>query len=281
MQWRSTIDIDIHVHAVGNESATEIVKQMDEVGLDKICLYAPPPNTAAMGSARSMRGHSDWLAKVAAYAPDRILPFAWIEPNLPDAVDAVTHAVVDLGFKGIKMIPNHWWPGDHDLFPVYERIAELNVPIVFHWGILYFHDDCSRYCRPVNYEPLLHIPQLRFALAHISWPWVDECLALFGRFRALTGGHFGDPNRIHQMWIDTCPGTPPAWRSEALRKAFSFAGDEYLLWGSDSVGDGLAQHAGEVLSGDRRILHQELGGSVETERRWMGENALRFLGIET
>jgi hypothetical protein len=35
----------------------------------------------------------------------------------------------------------------------------------------------------------------------------------------------------------------------------------------------------DVLRGDRRILHQELGAPLETERRWLGENAMKFLGL--
>ena len=109
---------------------------------------------------------------------------------------------------------------------------------------------------------------------------MDECLAVYGRFRALTREPLGNADREMQMWIDTCPGTPPPWRVDALRKTLSFAGDDHILWGSDSIGNGIEEHAGAVMAGDRRILHQELGASQETERRWMGENALRFLGIK-
>lgn len=174
------------------------------------------------------------------------------------------------------MIANHWYPCDETVFPVYEKAGELNAPIIFHSGILYFHGDSSRFNRPVFWEPLLHFPKVRFALAHISWPWVDECLALYGRFRALNSEGREHP---HQMWIDTTPGTPPAWREDALRKTLSFAGDEYILWGSDSVGTGIHEHGVDVLRSDRQLLHQQLGAPAETERRWLGENALRFLGL--
>ena len=168
-----------------------------------------------------------------------------------------------------------WKPGYISVFPVYEKIGELGVPIIFHSGILFFPGDGSRFCRPVFFEALLDFPSVRFALAHIGWPWVDECLAVYGRFRS-AASLSGEPM---QMWIDTTPGTPPAWRVDALRKAFAYAGDEHILWGSDASGGTLGTHAAETLAGDRRILSAQLGLSDETQRRWMRENAIEFLGL--
>jgi predicted TIM-barrel fold metal-dependent hydrolase len=267
--------IDIHVHARGDETTPQILEQMDAAGLDQICLFGPQPDSDIMAVRWSMREACDWLAGIARQAPERILPFAWIEPTIAGAVDELERAVVDLGFKGVKMIPNHWSPTDERVFPVYEKIGALGVPVLFHSGILFANEDSSRFCRPVLYEVLLHFPKVRFALAHISWPWVDECLAVYGRFRAATRGT-GQPV---QMWIDTCPGTPVPWRAEAIQKALAYAGDDHLLWGSDSTGENLAAHASEVLAGDRRILHQQLGVHGPTEERWMGENARVFLGL--
>jgi hypothetical protein len=268
--------IDIHVHAQGNETPGQVLQGMDAAGLDKICLFSPPPTIPhPVQGLRSMRQWSEWLARLASAAPDRILPFAWIEPTLPGAVDEVDYAISDLGFRGIKMIPNHWYPTDEAVFPVYAKIEELGAPVLFHSGILFLHGDSSRFCRPVYFEALLNFPRLRFALAHISWPWVDECLAVYGRFRAAVRDR---PEQM-QMWIDTTPGTPPAWRREALHKAFAYADPARILWGSDSHGTSLAEHVPATRASDHRILRQELDLSEPCERGWLGENALTFLGL--
>jgi predicted TIM-barrel fold metal-dependent hydrolase len=94
------------------------------------------------------------------------------------------------------MIPDHWYPYDEFMYPIYEKAEKLGVPIIFHSGILFGFKDSSRFCRPVNYEVLLNFPDLKFALAHISWPWVDECIALWGRFRSYT---LREPNSIDGM----------------------------------------------------------------------------------
>ena len=267
--------IDCHVHSWGDEDPAELVEGMDAAGLDKIILLGPPPEwREANRKALSMREANEWLASFAAEAPDRIIPFTWIEPNLPGAVEELEHAIVDLGCNGVKMIPNHWYPTDEVVFPVYEKMGELGVPGVFHSGILFGHADGSRFCRPVLYEALINFPKVRFALAHIGWPWVDECLAVAGRFRA----HSRRTGQEMQMWIDTTPGTPPMWRAGALQKTLAYLGDERMIWGSDASASGITQ-AAETLANDRRILTSVLGASAETERRWMGENVQRFLGL--
>ena len=250
-----------------------VLRGMDAAGVDKLVLFSAAPLRDGREPI-AMRDSAADVARVAAAAPDRIIPFLWVEPLLPGAVDDLDYAVNDLGIKGVKMIPNHWYPTDEAVFPVYEKIQELGIPLLCHSGILWGNRDCSRFCQPVLYEALLNFPGVRFALAHIGWPWVDECLAVAGRFRH-EAQRLGTES---QMWVDTCPGTPPIWREQALQKAFAYLGDERLLWGSDSTANHV-EGAGRTLAEDRRILRSILGATAEAERRWLGENAMRFLGL--
>jgi predicted TIM-barrel fold metal-dependent hydrolase len=268
-----TMIIDCHVHSAIGDDPQAILQGMDAAGIDKIVLFSAPPLQEGRAPIPTREASLD-LARIAAQALDRIIPFTWVEPTLPDAVDELDYAVHELGFRGVKMIPNHWSPTDEAVFPVYEKIQELGLPVICHSGILFGNQDSSRFCRPVLYEAFIHFPGIRFALAHIGWPWVDECLAVAGRFR-YEAQRTGTPC---QMWVDTCPGTPPIWRPEALQKAFAYLGDEMLLWGSDATGSRIAR-AGETLATDRRILRSILGANAEAERRWFGENAQRFLGL--
>ncbi|MCD6469707.1 hypothetical protein J7L29_02790 [Candidatus Bathyarchaeota archaeon] len=43
------------------------------------------------------------------------------------------------------MIPDHWYPYDEFMYPIYERVEELGVPIIFHSGILFGFKDSSRF----------------------------------------------------------------------------------------------------------------------------------------
>ena len=267
--------IDIHVHAMGCDASQEtMLAGLEEAGLDKAVILSPPPHWDARDHALTMRESADWLAEAVRGAEDRLIPFIWIEPDRPDAIEALDHAILELGFRGVKMIPNHWYPYEERLFPVYARIEELGVPLLCHSGILFGNMDSSRFCRPANYEAFIHFPKLRFALAHIGWPWVDECLAVAGRFRS-RAGQIGQPM---QMWVDTTPGTPPLWRAEALQKALAYVGAERLLWGSDARADGIGE-AGPMMARDHDLLKRQLGGNDETLAAWMGGNAAAWLGV--
>ena len=88
---------------------------------------------------------------------------------------------------------------------------------------------------------------------------MDECIAVFGRFRA--GAHYKTEDC--QMWIDTCRGTPDAWREEALRKAVPFCGMERVMFGVDCNPASLAENAPVHVRKDLDLLGNVLGLSQE------------------
>ena len=68
-------------------------------------------------------------------------------------------------------------------------------------------------------------------MAHIAWPWCEECLAVMGRMKAAAGY---DPSRW-QSYIDTTRGTPAHIREQALANAVAFCGADRILFGTDAV----------------------------------------------
>ena len=76
-------------------------------------------------------------------------------------------------------------------------------------------------------------PGLRFALAHISWPWCDECIAVYGKLLNAIGRNGGDA--VPEMFIDTTPGTPKIYRRDALSKVYTVGYDvfDHVMFGSD------------------------------------------------
>ena len=271
--------IDCHVHSLGTETADGILRAMDHAGLERMCLFSP----YAMGDLRpggvfgadeeGMNAAVEWLGKVVAQAPDRIIGFAWLDARWPSAVQAMERAT-ELGIRGVKSIPNHWHPTDDCALALFAKMEELGLPGIFHSGILFGFADGSRFCRPAYYEALINYPQVKFALSHMSWPWVDECLAVAGRFRAETTYS----NREMQMSIDITPGTPRIWRADALRRALVYLGDDRLIYGSDvyPADDGEGMLAS--VQRDQAIFREELGLSDKAVERIMGGNLLRMLG---
>jgi len=259
---------DGHVHCRGEVDGSEVLKEMDRVEMEKVVLLAPHVQTA------DQFGPSLEVIKAAcAPDPDRLIGFAWIEPTLPEAVEHVRRAA-EAGLKGIKMIPNHWYPYEERLFPVYEEIERLRLPILFHSGILFSNMDSSRFCQPVYYEVMLHFPRIKFSLAHISWPWTDECIAVFGRMRASAGrGHVPEL----QMYIDITRGTPGFYRVDALERALKYVGPERLIFGSDSVLPGDLSRSRQRIDEDRHLICEHAGRSEADFRRIAAGNLEEFL----
>jgi len=243
---------DCHCHARGHETGEDVLKQMDAAKVDRINLFARYPDK---GTREDVRASIDHLARVQAVDPNRIFGLVWANPRAPGMVEELERGMVEKGLRGAKLIPDHWAPTDELVFPIYAKMKALRKPIQFHSGILYGFGDSSRFCQPVLYEALVNYPGLRFSLAHISWPWVDECIAVYGRFRA-AAGYKADKC---QMWIDTCRGTPDAWREEALRKAIPFCGMQHLMFGVDGTPGTLAGNAPVHVAKDLAILRNVIG----------------------
>lgn len=254
---------DCHIHVRRNHTADQLLAGMDTAGITRSTVFSyyagDTSNLCPPSPPDALRESIDHIAAMQAVDPDRIFGMFWADPRTEGIVDLLEYAIVDKGLHGIKMIPAHWAPTDDILCPVYEKMRDLGKPIHFHSGILYGFGDSSRHCRPANYEALIHFPGLKFAVAHISWPWTDECMAVFGHFRSSVG-YKSDRT---PMWIDCSRGTPDAWRLDAMRKAVPFVGCQRLMYGTDGVPDGLAEYATSHIGKDLDILRNEIGVSQQ------------------
>ncbi|MBI2300831.1 MAG: amidohydrolase [Armatimonadetes bacterium] len=250
---------DCHCHLRGEESGQCVIEQMDAAGIEKVNLFSRYPGrgrgTDDPVTRAEVRETVDHVAAVQSADPARIHGLVFANPRAEGMVEEIERGIVELGLRGVKMIPDHWSPTDDLVQPIYAKMAELGKPIQFHAGILYGFGDSSRFCRPVLYEALVNHPGVRFSLAHIGWPWVDECIAVFGRFRAAAGYQTAKC----QMWVDTCRGTPDGWREEALRKAVPFCGVERLMFGVDGTPASMAEQAPVHVRKDLDLLRNVLG----------------------
>ncbi len=93
----------------------------------------------------------------------------------------------------------------------------------------------GEFVRPLAFEPLLEIRNIRFALAHIGNPWYDECILLHAKFTAAVNNVPGV--RSLRMFIDLTPGVTRLRRHDALRMLLlSGYADTVpnILWGTDN-----------------------------------------------
>jgi hypothetical protein len=100
--------------------------------------------------------------------------------------------------------------------------------VLFHAGI--FADGREgTYCRPVFYEVIRQVPGLKAQLAHLGWPWVDECIAVLS-METLAGG---DDPRKWQLKADLSFGMPADWQLGSWQRAVDSLPAAMLCYGSD------------------------------------------------
>ena len=269
---------DCHVHFQGGESLREVIAALDAAQIDRVGALSPNPVADGDRQLDNVEGFSRLIRE----APDRLIGFCWLNPTLPNTADLAERAITELGYTGIKLIPHHWHPYDEDLVPFWERLSELQVPCIIHTGILWGYEDSSRFCRPVDFEVLIRYPGIRFALAHIGWPWTDECIAVAGRFAAedisraeiSSQEHAPKPssNGKRRMYVDITLGAPRPYRRDALSKALAVVGDGGLLYGSDCSTPELVDAYQSHLDIDRNLLSGEIGLGGESISRIMHDN---------
>ena len=260
--------IDCHVHC-DLTSVDEARAWLEKSGVDAAHVLSKNP----VGVADGGRAGIENLAEVARALPGRILPLAWIDPMHAEAPRIAEWAVRECGMLGFKMIPTSWYPDDPRAKEIYRVAGELGVPIQFHSGIIWLEGDCSKYCRPAGFEALWDFPRVRFSLAHISWPWVDECVAVVQKFKVLNRRR---PERLaQQAMIDLTPGTPLMYRRDALMKCINCVGVDFMMFGTDSgiprsvVPEGKWRRDMDMLT--------ELGCTTEDLEKIFSGNAERFL----
>lgn len=219
---------DSHIHMMKEGNKEDFYHSVHEAGITGGIVLSLPPGTFD----NNTYSISQRLEKVLALTENKenFFPFYFIDPLEKDARSQVD-AAVSLGIAGFKIMCIDDYPDNKTAMRVYERIAYYDKPVLFHSGILWNSKNSSNFNRPANFECLINVPGLRFALAHVGWPWYDECLAVFGKY--IHSNLCGNNNT---MFIDVTPGTPEIYRKEVLEKLFRIGYDveDFVIWGTDN-----------------------------------------------
>jgi predicted TIM-barrel fold metal-dependent hydrolase len=270
--------LDGHIHIRdGERDRTKFLSDLKDAGVDggAVISLPPPAFPAVARSAPADKRLEDvlWWCEES----DALYPLFWIDPLEDHALDQVDRAVT-AGIVGFKMICDRYDPGDERALPVYRRIAEANKPVLFHSGILWDGKASSPYNRPAEFEALLEIPNLRFCIAHISWPWCDEAIAVYGKF--LNASETRQDLSV-EMFIDTTPGTPVIYRKDVLTKIYTIGYDieNNIIFGADcSANHYNVNWTREWIERDTKIL-DELKVSKRDQDRLFSRNLQRFLRV--
>jgi predicted TIM-barrel fold metal-dependent hydrolase len=274
-----TTILDGHIHLrAGDPDPATLLAEMRAAGIGGGVLISQhpacfePTGGDGLAAAARLQHVLDWCAPGT-----QLYPLFWIDPLEPDALDQVA-AAVEQGIAGFKVICDHFAPGHPAALETYRAIAAAGRPILFHSGILWDGKPSSEYCRPAGFEPLLEVPGLRFALAHIGWPWCDELIAVYGK---LLNALSARGSTAVEMFVDITPGTPPVYRARVLTDLFGAGYDvaDNVIFGTDCSAPGYnVGWTQEWLRRDEAILGS-LGLGQDLLDRVRGGNLRRFLGL--
>ena len=139
------------------------------------------------GMGRPRIGNDDVLAAARAN-PDVLIPFASVDPHKGKLGVRQARELIERGVRGFKFHPNTqaFWPNDRDHYPLYEVIAEAGLIALFHSGTTGIGAGMPggggvhlKYSNPMCLDDVAaDFPGLDIILAHPSFPWQEEALAI-------------------------------------------------------------------------------------------------------
>lgn len=177
-------------------------------------------------------GGNDHLSSIVARYPETFIGFAHNYLFADDAADQLKHAVTNLGMKGYKLLaPTLDRPiEDLDAYPVWEMCAELDIPVLVHFGI---QGSGGGIATHENINPLkLHsiakdFPDVTFVIPHFGCAWVRETLQLCWACANVSIDTSGS-----NQWIKWVPGDLTV--KDLFRKYMETIGPDRIIFGSDS-----------------------------------------------
>jgi predicted TIM-barrel fold metal-dependent hydrolase len=218
----------------------------------------------------SFTGHpalsNEEIAEGAAENADVLVAFASIDPAKGRAgARAFRRLVEDHGVRGLKFHPSTqaFAPNDRSAYPLLEVAQEHGLPAIFHTGQTGIGAGLrgGGGVRLALSNPMLlddvavDFPDLTIVMAHPSFPWQDEALAVATH----------KPN----VYIDLSGWSPKYFPPQLVRYAGSLLQDK-VLFGSDYP----------LITPDRWLADfAKLDIKPHVRPKILKENAVRVLGL--
>jgi predicted TIM-barrel fold metal-dependent hydrolase len=153
------------------------LEAMDEAGVDRLVILGK--DYGFSGDRRSDNLADEDTAGFVKANPDRFIGFTAVHPDREAEVNIqrIERAVHELGLRGVKLNPaSGFYPNDRRLYPVYEKISELAIPVVIHMGIKPPSEESRlKYCHPIYIDDIaVDFPDMKIVVAHGAYPWVED-----------------------------------------------------------------------------------------------------------
>jgi uncharacterized protein len=286
LKLNELVGIDVHTHAnlSSRQPRDPASFQFDEAMAKYFKSRLPPtiPDLAQYYRERKLAaviftvdseseiGHwrinNEEIAEVAAENNDVLIPFASIDPAKGKmGAREARRLIQDFGVRGFKFHPSAqgFYPNDPKAYVLYEAIAEAKLPALFHSGQTGVGARMRggmgirlKYSNPMFLDDVaVDFPDMPIVIAHPSFPWQDEALAVATH----------KPN----VYIDLSGWSPKYFPTNLVQYANTLLKDR-VMFGSDFP----------ALTPERWIADFDtLNIKPEVRPLIMKENAVRLLGL--
>ncbi len=213
------------------------------------------------------RYSNEEVAELCAENDDILIPFASIDPHKGKAGAREARRLVrDFGVKGFKFHPTMqgFFPNDREAaYTMYEAIAEEGMIALFHTGQTGVGSGMRggmgmrlKYSNPMHLDDVaVDFPDLPIVLAHPSFPWTEEGLAVAQH----------KPNVYYDM-----SGWSPKYFPETFIRYANSILKKKMLFGSDWP----------AITPDRWLKDfADMPFKDEVRPLILKENAMRLLGV--
>ena len=280
------VAIDVHTHAevstrqakdpcsvVFEEHMAKYFREMKRPTIDEVAAFYrerkmaavifPVDSESEMGLTRIM---NEEVAEAAYANADALIPFASIDPHKGKmGVREARRLIDEFGVRGFKFHPTSqgFYPNDRMAYPLYEVIQEAGLPALFHTGQTGAGAGAPggmglrlKYSNPIHLDDVAaDFPELTIIMAHPSFPWQDEALAV--------------ATHKPKCYIDLSGWSPKYFPANLVQYANTLL-KERMLFGTDYP----------VLDPDRWMRDfDQLPIKPEVRPLIMKENAIRMLKL--
>ena len=244
---------------LGNGGTELFLKMLSASGVDKAVCTATDASVI-----HGRKTPNEDVARLQVESKGRLFGLGAVDPNKTmNAAREAQYCIQELGLFGINLTPfeHRMFADDRRYYPVYAKCCELGAFVVIHCSVNFSREDINEYGHPKHIDTVAtDFPDLRIVANHGGWPWVLELVAVAWRH----------PN----VYI-----SPAGQRFRHFTKPGS--GWEPLLnYGNGLLKDRVLYGTTWPLLPMRRTVNElrELPLTEDVKQKWLGENAVKFLG---
>lgn len=265
--------VDIHTHLWPGASTTKALNEYFAMrGLDPSRVLTARGLTDSMTadmeigvvSALAMRGDetNEELGSLNAYvagevqkSAGRLIGFCTVNPyGGMESAEALRKYIKDDGFRGLKLHQNiqRFYPNDLRLFPIYEELQSLRLPVLFHTGGIGIRPLQDKYSALDCIEEVACLyPDMPILLGHAGRGMYDEVALILRKHEnvyADVSANFAKLKEYEHLPLLELIRKVKIWVGNTDRLLF---GSDYPFYGEQQTLDLLqktAREGGEIIS---------------------------------